>query len=305
MKKILAILVMILVIAGCDKSKITVCTTSYPIEWIVDTLAGSQVNICNLSQGDFIGRASINKAEIQGEIDVIFHNQQLEPYFSINRPFLSSVARQIIDLSATSRSLPYKRSVSSTGFIDYYEKLSPLLMNQYTVEPVQWMDLKLMTSMSKTILDWLIEHDPINKTLYQERYLRLEKDLVSLDAQYANLNLDRSIKLASLSSAFNIWNHTYRIPVYPIITSRYGVIPNQAQLDIIVDELISQNVHFLIYEDYLDSDLLELQDYLIEEVGLTPIRLSSIFTLSEKERLQNENYISIMQDNLLILEDLK
>lgn len=304
MKKVVYFFLIVLLLIGCDQKQTIVYTTSYPIEWLVETLAGSEVSLYNLSKGDFFGRSSMNFNAEDTEIDVIFHNQQLEPYLSINRQTLNNVSKQIIDLSATSRSIAYKLKDTSDERLEYYEKLNPLMLNQYTVEPVLWMDLKLMNSMAKTIFDWLVANDPFHETLYQERLSRLEIDLVNLDAQYANLNLDPSIKFASLSSAFNIWNHTYNIPVYPIITSKYGVIPNQEQLAIIVDTLLTQHVHFLIVEDYIDQDLIELQNYLIEQVGLTPIRLSSIFTLTEIQRLHNENYISIMQNNLQILKDL-
>lgn len=305
MKKIISLFLLLAVLTSCEQQRITICTTSYPVEWLVKTLADSQVQHCSLSEGDFFGRATLNEEASEQTIDVIFFAQQLEPYFRVARSQLSVVSEQIIDLSATSRSLPFKKQITPTGSVDYYESLNDEIINKYTVEPVHWMDLKMMSSMARTILDWLVENDPTNRQLYTERFENLEIDLVSLDARFNSLQLPSVIKFASISSAFNIWNHTYGIDVYPIIISRFGVLPNQAQLDLIIDELISNNVHFLIFETYQDQDLMDLQDYLIEEVGLTPIYLDSMFTLSPQQRLNNENYISIMTSNLVLLESLE
>lgn len=305
MKKTLVVLILLSLLTACDDRKMTICTTSYPMEWLVKHLADVEANHCSLAKGDFFGRATLDETMLDQPMDVIFFNQQLEPYFRTSRSQLARVSKQIIDLSATSRSLPYKKQVTASGSQDYYEALNDYVTNKYTVEPVHWMDMKMMTSMARTMLDWLIENDAVNAALYTQRFKNLEIDLLNLDARFSELALSSDIKFAAVSSAFNVWNHTYGIDVFPIIISRYGVLPNQQQLEIIVDELIANNVHFLIYEFYEDEDLMDLQDYLLQEVGLTPVYLSSMFALNSQQKLNNENYISIMTNNLVLLEALQ
>ena len=86
--------------------------------------------------------------------------------------------------------------------------------------------------------------------------------------------------------------------------SRYGVIPNSTQLNIIKESIIQNNVRYIAYEPNLGDEYRELFNLLVEELDLTVINLSNLTSLSEADKENNKDYLSVMLENLRLLESI-
>ncbi|WP_302558148.1 metal ABC transporter solute-binding protein, Zn/Mn family [Holdemania filiformis] len=166
-----------------------------------------------------------------------------------------------------------------------------------------------MTSMAKKIRDWQCENYVEESRYFEENYSQLESELVRLDAEYQSLsstlkNEKKTIKFVSMTASFGNWQKTYGIQVYPVILSKYGVLPNEKQLDIIKTKIVEDNVKYIAYEPNMTEDMLALFDQLSAELNLQRVDLSNLSSLSADQREDNKDYLSIMVENLNQLESM-
>ena len=139
---------------------------------------------------------------------------------------------------------------------------------------------------------------------------KLEADLINLDAQYQNLatsllNNRQEIRFVSMTASFGNWQKTYGFQVYPVILSRYGVLPDEKQLEIIKSRIIQDDVRYIVYEPNMTDDMIELFDQLESELLLTRVELSNLSSLTESELAEGKEYLSLMYENLSVLETMK
>ena len=108
-----------------------------------------------------------------------------------------------------------------------------------------------------------------------------------------------------MTANFGHLQNSYGVNVYPICLSRYGVLPNEEQLDVIRTTLIEHGVKYMAIEENLPQDMVDLRLQLINELGLIPVALSNISSLSEDQQSLGKDYLSLMQENLAVLQSLR
>jgi zinc transport system substrate-binding protein len=162
-----------------------------------------------------------------------------------------------------------------------------------------------MLSIAKVLRDFLLDEYPENEAVFNTNFTALQNDLVLLDAQYQLLkNETEDIKFVSISPSFGHWQKAYNVQIFPVVMSRYGVIPNSTQLSIIKDSIIQNGVRYIAYEPNLTDEYRELFNLLVEELDLTVINLSNLTSLSESDKENNKDYLSVMLENLRLLESI-
>lgn len=308
----LSILLVTALLTGCSSEKPVVCTTTYPVSFLVERIAQDRVTLCQLSEGPVIQRATMNEDfdEMLQKMDLILSLGLLEPYMEMYRSDIRSARVDLIDLSAQSSIYDFKRfttiMVSNSEVIlesPYYEGIVFDTIDTYEKDPVVWMDAVAMTSMARIIKDWLVDKFPEDAKFYEDNYASLESELARLDAEYQIMKLRRmDIKFVSITPSFGNWQKAYGVSVYPIILSRYGVVPSGPQMEIIKQRIIDDGVKYIAFEPNLSDELRELYNDIKEELELTQINLHNLHTLTENDLEGNKNYISIMYENLSILE---
>src|SRR5699024_1420547 len=158
-----------------------------------------------------------------------------------------------VDLSYYSKLYDFKRyqNINVNDSIqsfegEYYE--TSLLDHEdlYNSDPILWIDPIAMTSMGRSILDYLVEEFPDQKTFYQENFEKLEVELVRLYADYQKLrSQDRIISFVSMTPSFGNWQKSYGINVYPLTLSKYGVLPDEALLNVYRERIVADNVDYI------------------------------------------------------------
>ena len=92
--------------------------------------------------------------------------------------------------------------------------------------------------------------------------------------------------------------------VYPVCLSRYGALPNEEQLAVIRESLLENGVRYMAIENNLPQDMVDLRLQLINELGLIPVSLYNISSLNETQQERGLDYLSLMQENLAILQSI-
>jgi ABC-type Zn uptake system ZnuABC Zn-binding protein ZnuA len=138
----------------------------------------------------------------------------------------------------------------------------------------------------------------------------LANELIELDGQYQTMASDlkkegKTLKFAMMSSGFGIWQNAYGFEVYPVVLSRYGVLPDAAQLAAVKEHLAEDGVKYIVYEPNMSDAMKAVFSTLEEQMGLTRIELSNLSSLSTTQMQDGKDYLSVMKENLLVLETVE
>ena len=317
MKKIIKICILVfcmILTTGCVETKTTIATTAYPIYYLVSKIGGDVVDVKNISRAKVMQRAQIvdNYQEILEESKVLMRINGLEPYFDLYANTISQSNVEVLDLGLYSSIYDFKRySYISNGtneFLvesNFYDNSSFNNIDTYTKDCFLWMDPISMTSMAKTILEYLKEMIPESSVYFENNYSKLVSELALLDAEYEEIRVEKkSVKLATVTASFSCWQKSYGIEIYPLMLSKYGALPNKIQLQAIKDRLIADNVKYIAMENNMDEDMVELVNTLAEELNMEIVYLDNLSELSEDSKKLNEDYIRVMYRNLEVLESI-
>ena len=323
MRKKLQIILMCLVMmlmCGCANVRSGIVYTVYPVGYLIQRLAGNTVDAVSLQdQTTIVQRAQIRSdyQNILAKYAILFHIGDLEHYISVYSDEIASSGIVRNDLSVLNAVYEFKRytQVITDGEISYIEspyykgtEFDSVDMNK--LDLYLWNDPIAMLSMAKDIYSYLVRTYPENENTYKENLDRLEADLINLDAQYQMLatsliNNSQTIRFVSMTASFGNWQKTYGFQVYPVILSRFGVLPDEKQLEIIKNRIIQDDVRYIVYEPNMSEDMIELFDRLENELLLTRVELSNLSSLTEAEIADGRDYLSLMYENLSVLETMR
>lgn len=317
MKKIILFLTSILLtlstLSGCKLSVLNVGVTTYPIQYLVSRIAQDKVNVIQFSEGATITRTQIRDdyKELLETTDVVFHFGKLEPYLAVYLTEFQNSNAQLIDLTSNAGVYKFQRytvtQVSDRQVTledSYYNSNLFNEINVYDKDPMLWLDPITMISMAGTVKDWLVEKFPEERNLFNTNYELLKQELARMDADYQEL-WKQDISFVSVTPSFGNWQKAYGIQVYPLILSRFGVLPSDEQLAVIKERIKADGVKLIVHEPNLSEDMEALYQTIKTELELESIELHTLSFLSEKDITDNKNYMTIMFENLNTLEGLK
>lgn len=308
----LSALIVLSSLSGCKLSMLQIGVSIYPVEYLVKRIAKDKVNVVMLSEGICVLRTPAIgdfKAAID-KLDVFFQMGQLEPYISTHVSDIQKSAVKVVDLVGTSAVYAFKRYTNSiignqeiSVTSAYYDGTEFDTIDIYETDPYLWLDPITMTSMASTIKKWLISAYPEEKAFFETNYSDLEIELANMDANYQPIK-NKDISIVSLMPSFGNWQKAYGVKVYPIILSRYGALPNDAQLALIKAKIRSENVQYIVRDPLMTEDMLALFETLKADLGLDEISLHSLAFLSADDTENKRDYMTIMYDNLDVLKSI-
>ena len=307
LKMLLVSLLCCMVLAGCDDKKPNVATTVYPVQYLVERIGEDTITCNNISENTLIQRAQIkdNYEEIIEDADALFYIGSLEPYMQM---YIDDFwdKTDMVDLATKSAIYKFQRYtttvVNNVNVIvesPYYEGEAFSNVAMYDNDPMLWMDPVAMTSMASDIRDYLVELYPVYKNIFDDNFDQLEVDLARLDADFQSLKeKTKKISFVSMTPSFGNWQKSYGIEVYPVCLSKYGALPTQERLDIIKKRILNDHVRYMAIEPNLPEDMVELREQLIQELGLIPIDLNNLSSMTKDDIEAGKDYLSIMYRNL-------
>ncbi len=318
MKKLQSFLVMLLcvcMLSGCaEEQKPQLVATVYPVEYLISKIGGNDVVVKNISSGSLIQRAQPTQdyLSILKESDALFYIGGLEPYMDVYYNDIRSTKVDLVNLETKSAIYKFERYTTTTingittGVEEpYYEGDAFKMLDKYDSDPMLWMDPVAMTSMANDIYDYMVEKYPEYQKIFASNYEQLEVDLARLDADFQKINEEKmEISFVSMTPSFGIWQKSYGINVYPVCLSKYGALPTKEQLEVIKARIQQDKVRYMVLEQNLPEDMEKLQQELIDELGLIPINMSNLSTISESDQKATKDYLTIMYENLKMLESM-
>lgn len=298
-------------LTGCEQKTPVITTTVYPVRFIIEELIGDKVTVEYLNTESFIQTATVREdyEAVLENTDLLLYIGELEPYMDIYEQKIQSYTFNIINLASLSAIDRFKRyttsKVNDVVMIkesDYYEGEAFSSVDVYYKDPFIWLDPIAMASMASTIKDWLQKTFPEDALVIENNFKTLQATLVRMDAEYQNLKNLSDVKFVSIACTFGNWQKAYGVQVYPVVLSKYGVMPNEEQLEIIKQTIKDDKVAYIVNDPTLPEDMQALYELLKAELKLKEIKLSSLSVLSEEDIDKNKDYMTIMYENLVALE---
>lgn len=311
-KLLVALLLIFPMVTGCQRTQYQVLVSCYPLEYLVKQIAGDRVECQLLSEDTLIQRAGIQEhyEELLSQSDALFYIAPLESYYEIYADEITSASLDKINITDQMGNFPFQRvqtnitnGVESKVTSSYYEGSAFRDVDTYYSDPTFWMDAVTMNGMASCIRDYLCDRYPVYEEEFQQNYEELEYKLTTLDAQYQELK-NYDISIAVMTPNFGHLQEAYGVQIYPVCLSRYGALPDEEQLAVIRETLIEDGVRCMAVESNLPQDMIDLRLQLISELGLIPISLSNISTLTQTQEERGMDYLSLMQENLAVLQSI-
>ena len=304
--------------SGCSYVRSGVLYSVYPIEYIIYRLSDGQIPTQSIQTNTIVQSTSIveNHEELLYTNAALFHIGNLEPYVELYKDEIKDSLIRDIDLSILNTIYRFERYTpvitdGAMSFIEspYYEGDAFDNVDIDDLDLFLWMDPIVMLSMAKSVYETLVLLYPEQQATMEDNLERLEADLIDLDANFQGLSAkliedNQQIKFVSLTASFGTWQRAYGLETYPVILSKYGVLPTDAQLEIIKSKILEDNVQYIVYETNMTDEMIELFDQLQSELGLTRVELSNLSSLTDAEVDEGKDYLSIMYENLSVLETM-
>lgn len=314
----LSLIMMCTALSGCATVKAQIAYTVYPLGFLCQRLTGSLIPSRSIQEDGIVQRGQLRPdyESILKDSQVFFHIGTMEPYYSIYSDVINADVTDTIDLSSMNAVYDFQRytPVVTDGVTTYVE--SPYyrsdvfdLVDTENKDLYLWTDPIAMLSMAKNIRDWLKKTYPDDVSAFESNYTELENDLINLDAQYQALSSSNEanskvIRFVTMTASFGNWQKTYGFQVYPVILSKYGVLPNEKQLAVIEQRIVEDGVKYIVYEPNMTDDMIALYNRIQSDLGLTQVELSNLSSLTEDDVDNGKDYLSIMYENLSVLQTM-
>ncbi len=319
-QKVIILTMCLCMCTGCAQLRNKIAYTIYPVGYLIQRITNNTMQYQSIQEADtIVQRANIadDYKDILSSSKVLFHIGTLEPYYNVFSKEIKEAVPKDIDLGSKNAIYNFNRYTyvedeqGKGTYLEspYYDDKAFAIGDYYQKDLNLWLDPIMMLSMAKDILNWIKQDDPDHIPLYEENYAKLESELIELDSQYQTLSSTMSennqhIAFVSMTPSFGNWQKTYGIQVYPVILSRYGILPNESQLKKIKQRIIQDDVRYIVHEPNMTEEMEMLYQTLEEDLQLTRVELSNLSSLSETESAQGKDYISIMYENLNALSTM-
>lgn len=169
-------------------------------------------------------------------------------------------------------------------------------------DPHIWLDPTRMIKMAEIIKEELIALYPENEARYNENFEKLEATLTELDEAFMQVLNEKEEKHIVVSHAsFGYWEERYGIEQISILGLSTENEPSQKELTQIIDEVEERNLEYILFEQNSSNRVAQV---IQDEAGLEAVTIHTLEVLTEEDIANEEDYISIMEQNLEVLDQV-
>lgn len=274
------------------KSQLAVYTTVYPLQYFAERIGGKYVDAKTIyppgadehtfepSQKDMMNLA---------DADLFFYiGLGLEGFVEKSKVTLKDQNVTLIPV-ANSLILPKMQGVQAKED------------NQRSdINPHVWLDPIYAKKMASVIENELIKKMPKNKEYFSQNYQALTKQLDELDLNYrTTISSAKHKKMIVSHAAFGYWKTRYGLDQISISGLSTTNEPTQKQLEQIITTAKQDQLHYVLFEQNVNSKLSKIVE---EEIGAKSLTLHNLAVLTEANIQTKETYFTLMNKNLETLK---
>ncbi|MFD1851810.1 MULTISPECIES: metal ABC transporter solute-binding protein, Zn/Mn family [Bacillaceae] len=305
-------LILIIITIGCspsnratteESSDFTIYTTIYPIEYAIERIAKDTVSVETVYPPGVDAHSyeptSKDMITIAKGDAFIYLGAGLEAIAETAADSLSSQSVKLIEIGQHDELFMADVEEHSDDSHENEEE-SDEGHNHGTQDPHIWLDPLRMIELSKIIKDELITLNPDEEATYNENFEALEAELITLDERFTEvLEAKENKHILVAHAAFGYWEERYGIEQIPISGLSSSNEPSQKELTKIIDQAEEFNLNHILYEQNSTNRVSEI---IQEKIGAEALTIHNLSVLTEEDIENNEDYISLMNYNLDILD---
>lgn len=274
------------------KGQLAIYTTVYPLQYFTERIGGKYVDAKTIyppgadehtfepSQKDMMNLA---------DADLFFYiGLGLEGFVEKSKATLKNQNVTLIPV-ANALKLPKDKNVQQKDGEQHGD-----------INPHVWLDPIYAKEMAAVIEKELIKKMPKNKTYFNQNYEALAKQLDDLDHSFkTTIQSAKHNKMIVSHAAFGYWQTRYGLEQISISGLSTTNEPTQKQLEQIVSTAKKDNIHYVLFEQNVNSNLSKVVE---DEIGAKTLKLHNLAVLTEENIKQKENYFTLMKKNLDVLK---
>lgn len=168
------------------------------------------------------------------------------------------------------------------------------------VDPHIWFDPIRMIDISEIIKNELIEIFPDHSKTVTKNYVQLEEKLMTLDEEFINTLTNKTNKHIIVShAAYGYWEERYGIKQISVSGLTAGDEPSQKDLASIVQQASEHDIGYILFEQNASNRIATIVQ---EHLDAQPLYIHNLEVLVDEDIENNEDYFSLMRENLQILD---
>lgn len=281
MKKILLMLMLCICLTGCFKrdelEDITIYTSSYPIEYITNRLYGTHSKVSSIyPDGVFPSNYKLTNKQIKdfSEGNMFIFNGLLE-----------NEKDYVIKMFDNNKDI---KIIDTTLSMEYNNDIEELWLN-----PTNF--LMLAQNIKNGLNEYISNH--YLKEEINTNYDALKLEISSLDAKFKLVGQSANNKTIVTSSDMLKFLEKYNINV---ISLEENSNLNQKTINDVVQLIKNKQISYIFVPD--NKDINQTVKKVIDSTGVKTLTFNTLSTLSEANRNDKKDYISIMNDNIELLK---
>ncbi|MEH7355474.1 zinc ABC transporter substrate-binding protein [Neobacillus drentensis] len=276
------------------KNQLTIYTTVYPLQYFTERIGGKYVDVKTIyppgadehsfepSQKDMMNLA---------DSDLFFYiGLGLEGFVENAKGTLKNEDVTLVP-TADKLQLPKDHHTAEEEHDDH---------DHGDVNPHVWLDPIYSKEMAAVIRDSLAKKMPQNKDLFNENYQKLAAELDELNSEYEQtISNAKHKKIIVTHAAFGYWEQRYGIEQISISGLSTTNEPTQKELEKIVSIADHDGLHYILFEQNVQSKLGKVVQ---KEIGAKALPIHNLAILSKDNIKDKETYFSLMEANLETLK---
>ena len=168
------------------------------------------------------------------------------------------------------------------------------------IDPHIWLDPIKMGDIGEIILPELIKLKPELETEFTNNLTAFKEDMVELDNSFKTTLLEKEHKdILVTHAAYGYWERNYGIKQLSINGLSTSDEPSQKQLAEITRLAKELNIKYVIFEQ---GDSNRTAEIIEEHIGAKKLKLHNLEVLTEADIKNESDYLSLMKDNLEVLD---
>jgi zinc transport system substrate-binding protein len=281
-----------------DKDQLTLYTTVFPLQYFAERIGGEFVDVETIyppgadehtfdpSQKDMMKLA---------DADLFFYiGLGLEGFVENTKKTLKN---ENVTLVATADDLPlYAEGEHHEDSEEHHDDEGNSEEHEHDVNPHVWLDPLYSKDMASVIKDELIKKMPKNKALFEENFQQLTTELEELNNEFEEtISSAKHKSIIVTHAAFGYWEQRYGIEQISISGLSTSNEPSQRELEKIISLADHEGLHYILFEQNVQSKLAEIVQ---KEIGARALPIHNLAILTKKNISNKETYFSLMKQNL-------
>jgi zinc transport system substrate-binding protein len=162
--------------------------------------------------------------------------------------------------------------------------------------PHVWLDPIYSKEMAAVIKDSLVEKMPQNKEVFDQNYQKLASELDDLNSNFeSTIQNAKQKNIIVTHAAFGYWEQRYGLKQISISGLSTTNEPSQRELEKIISLADNQGLHYILFEQNVQSKLAKIVQ---QEIGARALPVHNLGILTKENIKDKETYFSLMEQNL-------